>query len=94
MFPAATVTVKDWAQLDRCDAVPRPGAALDLVALPDIRYSAPALAGAETSILSYPRCAGTTTVQLWTIRGGGHIPDLNPRFTTEVIDFLLAHPKP
>jgi polyhydroxybutyrate depolymerase len=93
-FPAATVTVEDWARLDRCAARPRPRAALDVIGQPDIRFSAPPIAGADTSVLAYPRCAATTTVELWTIRGGGHIPGLTPRFTTEVIDFLLAHPKP
>lgn len=93
-FPAASVTVKDWARLDRCAAVPTEQPALDVIGRPDIRSSTPPLAGAETSVLAYPRCAATTTVELWTIRGGGHIPGLTPRFTAEVIDFLLAHPKP
>lgn len=93
-FPAATVTVKDWARLDRCATDPIRQPALDLIEQPDVRSSAPPLSGAETSVLAYPRCAATTTVELWTIRGGGHIPGLTPRFTAEVIDFLLAHPKP
>ncbi len=31
-------------------------------------------------------------VEVWTITGGGHIPDLSPSFPEEVFGFLLAHP--
>jgi hypothetical protein len=31
---------------------------------------------------------------LWTIPGGGHVPDISTAFADAVLDFLLAHPKP
>jgi hypothetical protein len=33
-------------------------------------------------------------VELWTINGGNHVPTLSAQFSSLVIAWLLAHPKP
>jgi polyhydroxybutyrate depolymerase len=48
----------------------------------------------ETKLEVAEGCPPGGHVELWTIPGGSHVPDLSTSFPTEVIDFLLAHPKP
>lgn len=86
-YPGARATAGAWVALDRCAATPAPAAApLDV----DLT-----LAGAETTVERYTAgCAAGTAVELWTIRGGAHIPALGPAFPDRLIDFLFAHPKP
>jgi polyhydroxybutyrate depolymerase len=93
-FPAAPVTAKDWATLDHCTATPTPGRDLDIAGQPDTRTPGGDLSGAETQVLEYGGCENKASVELWSIKGGGHIPGLTPAFATDIMDFLLAHPKP
>jgi hypothetical protein len=51
------------------------------------------VAGAETTVERWPRCRGGA-VELWTIRGGDHGPELTPTFGERILDFLAAHPRP
>ena len=52
------------------------------------------LPGPETVVQASTGCDQGGHVEVWTIVGGGHIPDLSPSFPEEVIGFLLAHPRP
>jgi len=84
-FPGAATTVATWAAYDGCGTAPVPSATtLDLVS--DV-------AGAETTVLSFGDCPPGVGVELWTMEGGEHVPNLSGDFTPAVIDFLFAHPK-
>jgi polyhydroxybutyrate depolymerase len=81
-YPSTAQTVADWVQLDACQATPqtRPEP-LDLES---------AVSGPETTVASYPGCAGGSRVELWTIQGSGHVPAFTAAFAPAVFDFLLA----
>jgi polyhydroxybutyrate depolymerase len=84
-YPGALKTVASWAKLDGCNPkINSSKITLDLEAK---------LAGAETSISYYNGCKSKSTVELWTINGGVHVPTLAKNFANQVVDFLLAHPK-
>jgi polyhydroxybutyrate depolymerase len=84
--PSAHDTVATWARNDACTGqLLSTGTALDI---------ARDVAGSETAIDAYGGCPQGIDVQLWTIQGGGHSPDLMPDFGTRVVDWLYAHPKP
>ena len=86
-YPAAKTTVADWVTFDGCSTVADTSAPpLDL----DTR-----LAGNETTVTKYAAgCKPGGSAELWTIAGGSHIPSLTPSFSTSVVDYLFAHPKP
>jgi polyhydroxybutyrate depolymerase len=86
-FPGAEQTVADWRHLDGCaDRPDTPGPALDLDS---------GLPGAETTEQVYRSgCRGGTTVHLWTIKDGRHVPALTANFAPAVVDFLLAQVAP
>jgi len=81
-YPGAVETVVRWAARGGCEAEPVLGEPLDLV--PDI-------AGAETRVAAFDGCAPGIAVQLDTIDGGGHVPQIDQsKVGTDVIDWLLA----
>lgn len=86
-FPSAAVSVSSWASIDGCTATAdTSGPRLDLDAQ---------LAGTDTTTTRYGTgCKPGGHAELWTIEGGSHIPSLSATFTTQVLDFLFAHPKP
>jgi polyhydroxybutyrate depolymerase len=86
-YPSAKTSVTTWASLDGCSTTPdNSSAPLDLEAK---------LAGNETTVVKYAAgCKPGGHAELWTIAGGAHIPSLTKSFTTSVVDFLYAHPKP
>ncbi len=86
-YPSAATTVGDWVTLDGCDATADTSSPpLDLDTT---------LAGAETTVTKYAAgCKPGGHAELWTIQGGGHIPNFGGAFAPAMIDFLLAHPKP
>jgi polyhydroxybutyrate depolymerase len=85
-YPSAATTVADWLGFDRCAREATAGPRLDLV---------PDLPAAETAVARYTAgCAGGSTVQTWTVEGGGHVPRLGPDFAPAVVDFLLSRAKP
>ena len=85
-FPSAAGTVADWAANDGCTGGSSPtGATYDLEA---------DLAGDDASAEAYGDCPSGIDVELWTIDGGAHSPNISSSFTRDVIEFLLAHPKP
>jgi polyhydroxybutyrate depolymerase len=85
-YPSAAESTAYFAGVDGCDAMLASGG-------PNIDLES-TLAGNETTVEVYPNCHAGHTVELWTIVGGGHVPNLSPAFSQQVVDFLLAHPKP
>jgi polyhydroxybutyrate depolymerase len=85
-YPSADATAAQWVANDRCATTGTDAPALDLVT---------DLPAAETSVRAYERgCAGGSTVRVWTVNGGTHVPQLGPAFAPAVTDFLLAQVKP
>ena len=50
--------------------------------------------GAETTVERWGGCRPGGDVELWTVRGAGHVYPRQPAFAKAVVDFLLAHPRP
>jgi polyhydroxybutyrate depolymerase len=84
---SAHETVADWVKLDGCaPAADTSDAPRDLVA--DERPSL----GAETVSERWGGCRG---VELWTVRGGAHVPRTRqPDFARTIWDWMARHPKP
>jgi polyhydroxybutyrate depolymerase len=86
-FPAAATSVQDWVTTNGCDAMADTSAPnLDLEAT---------IPGAESTVSTWKKgCKAGTGVAFWTVLGGSHVPNLSKDFSPNIIDFLLAHPKP
>ena len=84
--PGAEATIAQWAAKNRCTGkrIPAVGGELDLVA---------ELPGAETQREAVAGCPEGTSVELWRIRGGPHIPAFNSAWAGAIYDWLMAHPK-
>ncbi len=85
-YPSATQTVADWAKLDGCT-----GTLTDSGTKLDLDTNVP---GIETTVARYTGCPTGLSAELWTIKGGGHIPLVDTQWGTSVMDFLTAHPMP
>ncbi|HEX2569192.1 MAG TPA: alpha/beta fold hydrolase [Polyangia bacterium] len=83
-LPSAHESVAGWAQLNGCGVTAVSGGTLDVDT---------SLAGAETTVERWPNCTGGAA-ELWTIRGGTHLPALGASWPSLVYDFMAAHPKP
>ena len=84
-YPGAIETISDWAKLNKCSStLTKVKAKINLDAT---------IPGAETTVSHYQWCGKKTTVELWSIVGGYHVPKLVPDFATKLVNFLLAHPK-
>lgn len=83
-YPSAAETSARWQAYNRCD--PRPVA--DPTTLDVDR-----IAGNETTISRYEGCDSSTGVELWTIRGGSHMPNWTQAFPNLVWQWLSTHPK-
>jgi polyhydroxybutyrate depolymerase len=84
-YPSAHQTVATWADKDGCTpGLVDTGMTLDVDA---------ALAGEETKVERYAGCRGGA-VELWTMRGGGHMPNFQESWPSLIYGFLSAHPKP
>ncbi len=84
-YPSAPQTVADWATFDGCSANPTTDAhALNL----------DQGRGDETSVTRYPSCKQGRDVELWTIKGGSHLPNLTSSFRPDLIDWLFAQTLP
>jgi len=85
-FPSVMRTMQTWAGYNGAsDPVADPAPTLDLTT---------DLAGLDTVIMRYTTAPPGGAVELWTINNGGHVPTLSSRFSPQVIDWLLTHPKP
>jgi polyhydroxybutyrate depolymerase len=89
-YPGAVEGVGLWAAYDGCDAT--------LVTMPQSIDLDAGLASSdgpdETTIAASTGCSPGGHVELWTIEGAGHVPDLAADFGQAVVEFLLDHPKP
>jgi polyhydroxybutyrate depolymerase len=84
-YPGAEKTASMWASLDKCRAKPVKSATkLDIDS---------SISGSETTVTKYSNCANKTSVELWSIAGGAHVPTLVPDFATKIVNWLLDHPK-
>jgi polyhydroxybutyrate depolymerase len=83
--PGALKTVSSWVRLDRCSRK-----AVVLTQALDLDRK---IKGEETIVSQYQGCATGATVEFWTIVGGDHVPAISKTFTSDVVDFLMAHPK-
>jgi len=85
-FPSAATSVGTWAGYDGCTGeLASTGTTIDLDSSID---------GEESSVEAFTACPDGVAVELWTIDGGTHIPELSSAFTRDVVEFLLDHPKP
>ncbi len=85
-YPGARETVSTWATLNGCTGAVRDGGVdLDLV---------PGLLGDETHREEHGGCPATGAAELWTIRGGPHVPIFGLDWAPKIYDFLLAHSRP
>jgi len=83
-YPGVVEITERWAARDGCDiTMPTAGDPIDADG---------AIPGAETEVVRYD--VGCTTgfdVDLWTIRGGGHLPAITDEAIDGLIAWLLAH---
>ena len=85
-YPSARQTVENWAARNGCATTGIDTGTLDLDHT---------LAGMESTVTRYTSgCTAGGSAELWTIAGGGHLPELSDHFTKLVVEWLLAHPKP
>lgn len=85
-YPSAVGSVEQWATFGGCSLVSTPGAPLDLDA---------GIGGFETTVDRYESaCVAGGYGELWSIVGGGHVPNISSSFTPEFIGWLMGHPKP
>jgi len=81
----AVKTFTNWAALNKCSKVSRVSPQkLDL----DRQ-----IPGAETVDTQYLDCPSGTAIDFWKINGASHVPELSKEFTSDVVNWLLAHPK-
>jgi len=84
-YPSARETVAQWARNEGCTGLlADTGTPLDLD---------DGVMGAETKVERYAGCPGPA-VELWTLRGSGHFPELPSSWGTMIYKFLQANPKP
>jgi polyhydroxybutyrate depolymerase len=89
-YPGAEKSVAAWATYDGCEAAPTTvGQRVDVDA--DLTAGGQP---AESQVKRWAGCKPGGAVELWTIPGGGHEPNISSAFPDEILDFLAAHPKP
>ncbi len=84
-IPGALKIFNSWGAINHCDPTPQtsPGK-LDLDAK---------VPGTETAVVQFQNCPAKTAIDFWRIVGAGHSPTLSPHFDSQLIAWLLAHPK-
>ncbi len=88
-YPGAETTVATWAKYDGCATTSVVDEHVDVDA--DLTNAG---APAEASVKRWTGCRPGGAVELWTMPGGGHGPNLSESFPKAVLDFFEAHPKP
>ena len=89
-FPGAEMTVSAWATYDECAAKPSTLAEKVDVDADVADGSQPA----EAVVTRWADCQPGGAVELWTIPGGFHSPNISSSFPGAVLDVMAAHPKP
>jgi polyhydroxybutyrate depolymerase len=83
--PSARAGALAWAARNGChEPIDRTAGPFDFAA--DVE-------GSETTVERWAGCRGRADVELWTVRGAGHVFRRTPAFAPAVIDFLVAHPR-
>jgi polyhydroxybutyrate depolymerase len=83
-YPGAVESTMQIAAKNGCGDTRTDGPAIDLVRDLD---------GAETTTQLVDGCPDGVGVELWTIVGGGHIPNFVDGGGVSIIDWLIAHPR-
>ena len=81
-YTSAVQSVQRWAEIDKCVMNPVNGKEFDLVM---------SIAGTE-SVASTYSCP-SSAVELWSINGGAHNPELDENFASQLLDWFVTHPK-
>lgn len=81
-YPGAEDVVARWATRNGCEPSPTRLENIDVTSL---------ILGKETEVERWSACDDDSSVELWRIRGGSHIPALTAHFTGNVLDFLFRH---
>jgi polyhydroxybutyrate depolymerase len=89
-YPGAKQTVQTWATYDGCDPA---GSESPKRVDVDADHGT-ATEPAEASVKAWGGCRNGAAVELWTMPGSGHAPNISKAFPDAALDFLLAHPKP
>lgn len=84
-YPGALETLERWADLNGCGPAPDEPAPEPRTIIQDAE---------PATVISYSDCDPGGHAELWTAPGGAHIPAITPDFSSQVVEFLLAHPKP
>ena len=82
-FPGAVASVQQLAGKDDCDPTLTDGPRIDIVRTSDGDETRTARAG----------CSGGVGIELWTMEGVGHVPNVTDDFATIVAGWLIDHPR-
>jgi polyhydroxybutyrate depolymerase len=90
-YPGAATSAAIWAGYDGCGTRP-----LDTTETLDLDSALP---GDETVVSRFATCPDGVGVELWTLQGGSHQPEIlfadgSRPMSVGIVDWLLAHPKP
>jgi polyhydroxybutyrate depolymerase len=81
-YAGAMPSVTTAAGFAHCATTSAPGPAMDIDA---------SLTGSETTTITFDECPPGVAVELWTIEGAGHIPNLVSGFADLIFDYLKGH---
>jgi polyhydroxybutyrate depolymerase len=85
-FPSVDTALGMWRGRNGCTDQADTSASLDLES---------DLPGAETTVTTYrDGCRDATSVELWSIEAGSHVPAFTAEFAPAIVDFLYAHASP
>jgi polyhydroxybutyrate depolymerase len=85
-YPSAMGSVTRWALYNGCDVSRASREMRDLDA---------SLPGHETGVMKMNTgCRDGGSAELWTISDGGHVPVYSETYGAQIVEWLLAHPKP
>jgi len=80
-FPGAEDSVDQWVGYDGCDGEGIEGDAVDYETT---------LLGDETTPTHWEGCDEGARVELWSIAGASHIPNVNDEYRNALVEWLLA----
>jgi polyhydroxybutyrate depolymerase len=84
--PGAIETTQDWAAKNNCN--PKADTSEPQITLMTTS------AGPDTTKLVYNKCEANGWAELWTIHLGSHVPPFTSSWAPDVLDWLMAHPRP
>jgi polyhydroxybutyrate depolymerase len=85
-YPSASASVRRWAEYNGCDGS---------VASREMRDLDASLPGHETGVMKMNAgCKDGGSAELWTISDGAHSPVYSETWGEQIVEWLLAHPKP